>query len=174
MAQSSNTGLILLLGGAAAAYYAYTQGWLSSLFGTPAVASPAPTPPMASAGPVQQSTGTPAQPPTTLVIQNLGPAGPNIPATIASVSGTSIPQCTQAQIAAAEAGNGVAGIYAKQAAAAGTPQATIDANVAQSLAGAGVCAAAPGVAGLGRVAVYLPGRRRLVVLPQNYRWRARA
>jgi hypothetical protein len=171
MAQSSNTGLILLLGGAAAAYYAYTQGWLSSLLGSPA-AAPAVSAPASLPAPVQQSVGTPAQPPTTLVIQNLGPAGPNIPQTIASL-GPGLSPCTAAQIQAAETGAGIAAVYAKSAAASGVPQATIDANVAQSLAGAGVCSAS-GVAGLGRVAVYLPGRKRLVVLPRNYRWRANA
>jgi hypothetical protein len=72
MAQDSNTGLWLLIGGAVVAYYGYTQGWFASLLGTSTTStasiSPAVSPAAAaalqtvfqtSAGPVSAPTGSP-------------------------------------------------------------------------------------------------------------------
>lgn len=177
MAKSSG-GLILLAGGAAAAYYAYTQGWLSSLFGS-STATPAASPVPASGSapapsslpaPAQNSAGTAATPPT-LVIENLGPAGINIPQLQQSLN-PSLSPCTMAQIQAAEQGTGIAALYAQQMKAQGASQSSIDNAVAQSLSGAGVCSVpAGGVSGLGRLAVYLPQQRKVFVLPRNYHWK---
>jgi|HubBroStandDraft_2_1064218.scaffolds.fasta_scaffold102628_2 hypothetical protein len=59
MAQN-NSGLILLVGGAAVAWYGYTQGWFASLFGTPPVVTPTPTP-------VSTGTATGCVAPSTIV-----------------------------------------------------------------------------------------------------------
>src|SRR5271154_6406578 len=61
---SDNTGLIVLALAGGAAYYAYSQGWLSSLFGSPAVTTAAPTTPATAVITAAPTTTTPAALPT--------------------------------------------------------------------------------------------------------------
>ncbi len=76
-------GLILLIGGAAVAWYGYTQGWFSSLFGTPAASTippasvPPATPYVAPANPPTSSAPVtlPTTAPATLSAQLTAAAG---------------------------------------------------------------------------------------------------
>ena len=128
MAKSSSSGLILLALGGAAAYYAYTQGWLSSLFGSTVATGPTPgTVPAPSTTPYVLPSNITAVPlPLQSTILSLNPAPAPAPP-------------TAAQIAAAEASpNSIAGLLAAKMRAAGSTQAQIDAAVAALFASPGV------------------------------------
>ncbi len=153
MAKSNNTGLIVLLVGGAAAYYAYTQGWLSWLFfstvsGTGTEPPPAPraVAPSSSAVSAVAAVATPAP--------VFSPYGP-VPVTNPNPSSIAIP-----------AGSPAATMVANCVKGGGT-QATCTAQV-QSIMASG---AVPGVSGLGRTVVYFPRLGKAIVLPRNYHFR---
>ena len=150
MAKSNNTGLIVLLVGGAAAYYAYTQGWLSSLFGSTGAASTGTAvAPSSSAVSAVAAVATPAP--------VFSPYGP-VPVTNPNPSSIAIP-----------AGSPAATMMANCVKGGGT-QATCTAQV-QSIMASG---AVPGVSGLGRTVVYFPRRGKAIVLPRNYHFRGAA
>lgn len=158
--KSGNGGLILLAVAGAAAYYAYTQGWLSSLFGA---ATPAAVTSPASPGP---SISAPAAASSPTQASNFSAVPIPLQQTLLTLNPTTNPAPTAAQIAAAETGTGVAALLAKSMAASGSTQAQIDAAVSNLLQSQGTNPAGS-IAGIGRVVVIDPRRG-------GYHWRRRA
>lgn len=164
-----NTVIFLALGGAAA-YYAYTQGWLSSFGLSPAsatVAAPASTPTAPA-----PTTTTPA---ATCVGAGCSPTGlpygvtpgyTYTPSTGAAASGNKpIP-------AGVTPAGPLGAIIAQSMANAGATAAQINAAIAAQQANVAGSPVNAGIAGLGRTVVVLPRRHVALVLPRNYRRRA--
>ncbi len=136
---ASNNGLIIGLAVAAGGYYAYTQGWLSSLFGTPATTTAAP------AAPVVVQATTPSLP---LTVVPSVPVGPAVKAPVSTSASTTATSSTGTGSTSPTTASGSTTI--------GVPRPPI-----------------VRLAGLGRLAIALPRRHEVIVLPRNYFRRGR-
>jgi hypothetical protein len=185
MAKSDSTGLILLAVGGAAAYYAYTQGWLSSitsLFGSSAAPALLPV----TAAPVVSTTTVPPTVVSTPVYAPAAPAAPIPPPTLAPTQSVLL---STLQAAASNPGNAALSTNGGQTYSGYQWDA-----IAKSVLGPGYqpmsllpsiqggtqytiqqyLTAYPstgGVSGLGRTVVYFPRRGARVVLGRNYHMR---
>jgi hypothetical protein len=170
-----SSGLIILAVGAAAAYYAYTQNWLCSIFGigascpaaaSAAVAAPAPvvTVPAASGAAL-----TPAVPPPPPITDLPAPS-----------STTSLPAILTAYLVANgyQPSQSFSGFQWDYLANRALGAQYVNLSLLPTLVGANQYtmqqylaaypASSSGVAGLGRTVVYLPRRGVKLVLPGNY------
>jgi hypothetical protein len=169
-----NTGLILLAVGGAAAYYAYTQGWLCSLFGlgcpataTAATAATAATVPIVTSSASPPVVSTPAPPPAAASVpvaslQSQLQAVASQPGNVAlSTSGGATYSGWQWDaIAKSALGSSYVPLSSLPAIQGGTQY-----TIQQYLS------AYPG-GGLGRVVVVFPRRQMRMVLPSNYHMRS--
>ena len=167
---SDNTGLIVLALGAGAAYYAYSQGWLSSLFGSPTV--PIATP--ATVTPAATTTATPTALPNAAIAPvgwfTQGGQQTNLPT--APTGSKPIPSGVVAPGPLAQA-------IAQSMANQGATAAQINAAIQQEY---NATSGLPVNAGIGRftirtprrTVVVFPRRHAAIVLPRNYQLRRRA
>ena len=168
MAKSDNTGMILLGVAAVAGYYAYTQGWFSSLFGSTAALATTPTTPTtpvatAVALPVSTPVGTVTKAPPSALMAALQAAASN-PGNMAlsSSGGATYSGYQWDAIAKSALGSSYIPLSSLPAIAGGTQY-----SLSQYLT------AYPngGMSGLGRTVIYLPHRGVRMVLPANYHMR---
>ena len=182
MAKSDSTGLILLAVGGAAAYYAYTQGWLSSitsLFGSSAAPALLPV----TAAPVVSTTTVPP----TVVSTPVYAPGVSTPAPVTPAPAAAPGTLAQLQAAALNPGNAALSTNGGQTysgyqwdaiAKSVLGSAYVPLSSLPSIQGGAqysitqYAGAYPsGVSGLGRTVVYFPRRGARVVLGRNYHMR---
>lgn len=165
MARSSGGGsnTLLIVGAAGvAAYYAYTQGWLSSIFGTAAAATTPMAPAVISSSAPPAASGPVSTAPTAGAGFPVYSAIPFVQTGPVPTGNKPIPAGVNVQP------NSLLYAYAQQLANSGQSAAQINAAIASSLASAEAAAPGASLAGLGRVALYYPRRRVTVLLPRNY------